>query len=191
MDSKSTMYALLKRFDFLRNPVAHSRLMVGFEQDLLSGVAGLVRNQVTLYMSSQDEAGEYYPRIESVTDSFGHRLEGQGPPIDEMFGGKLTGKVLHPGDRVQFTVVGTDPQDRPLRWDLTTVTGTIEDSKLSTGGNPVMLEWVVGKGDVTEVAVAHIHMYAEGSEYRRFTRFDHRAYFRYIVRPPLDHNPAV
>ncbi len=99
--------------------------------------------------------------------------------------------MLHPGDHVQFTVTGADPQDRPLQWELTASAGIIEDSAISTGGNPVTLEWIVGKGDVAEASVADIQMYAQGSEYRRWKRFDHRAYFQYVVRPPLRRNPAV
>ena len=60
--------ALLKRLDNIRNAVGHSRPLLPFERDLLSGIAGQIRNQVTIYMSTQDEAGDIYPRIESVTD---------------------------------------------------------------------------------------------------------------------------
>ncbi|WLF51341.1 hypothetical protein [Rhodococcus opacus] len=187
LDKKQVTYRLLERFEQLRNAVAHGRTLLTFERDLFSGVAGQIRNQVTHYMSSQDPAGEYYPRIESVLDSLGHRIDSQGPATDEVAGYQTTEAILHPGERVGFTAMGTDPQDRPLRWDLTSSqTGLLLDSQVSDVGQPVQLEWLVDDGDVTETGVVQLHMYAEQSKYRRFGRFDHRAFFGYIVRPPSE-----
>ncbi|WP_063043725.1 hypothetical protein [Nocardia pseudovaccinii] len=191
LGARDRMFQLLEVFAELRNDVAHGRTLLVFERELYSGIAGKIRNQVTLYMSSRDESGQYYPRIESVIDSFGHRLVEQRPLNGEMFGGSVTGTILRPGDRVLFTATGTDPHDRPLRWDLTRMSaGTMEDSKVSVDGNPVELEWIVSEGDVGERNGVHIRMYAEKSKYKKFAGFDHRAYFQYIVRPPLDHDPA-
>lgn len=53
---------LLARFEQLRNSVAHSRGILAFEEALLSGIAGQIRNQVTIFMSIQDPSGDYYPR---------------------------------------------------------------------------------------------------------------------------------
>lgn len=186
LDKKQISYRLLERFEQLRNAVAHGRTLLTFEQDLLAGIAGQIRNQVTHYMSSQDPAGEYYPRIESVFDGLGHRINGGGPVTGEVVGYQITGKVLRPGDRVGFVAIGTDPQERPLRWDLeSSQTNLLLDSKVSQVGEPVELEWVVNDGDVTESAIVQLFMYAEDSKYRRYRRFDHRAYFHYIVRPPI------
>lgn len=124
-------YPLLVRMEKLRNTTAHSRPLVTFEQELLSGIAGQIRNQVTLYMSTRDPAGEIYPRIESAVDCFGHRLTGWDGPIGEIFEGKVTGAILRPGDRVQVTVTGTDGRDRPLEWELITPAGTHAASAIS------------------------------------------------------------
>jgi hypothetical protein len=56
---------LLRRFESLRNTVAHSRQLLSFEADLLSGIAGEVGNRVTIYMTTQDPSGEHYPRIDA------------------------------------------------------------------------------------------------------------------------------
>jgi hypothetical protein len=45
---------LLQRFERLRNTVAHSRETLPFEDDLLAGIAGEIRNRVTRYMSERD-----------------------------------------------------------------------------------------------------------------------------------------
>lgn len=75
LGAKKEVLALLRRLERLRNAVGHSRPLVAFEEDLVSGIAGQIRNQVTIYMSAQDPAGDIYPRIESVMDSFGRRIE--------------------------------------------------------------------------------------------------------------------
>lgn len=46
----------LKTVEGLRNVSAHNRQFLPFEVDLISGVSGRIRNQVTLYRSSQDPA---------------------------------------------------------------------------------------------------------------------------------------
>lgn len=177
-------HPLLVRMEKLRNTTAHSRPLVTFERELLSGIAGQIRNQVTLYMSSQDPAGEIYPRIESAVDCFGHRLTGWDGPIGEIFEGKVTGAIVHPGDRVQVTVTGTDAQDRPLEWELITPAGTHAASAVSASGTEAQLEWEVADADVGEAVPIHIHMRAKDAKYHRANGFDHRAYFEYIVRPP-------
>jgi hypothetical protein len=68
--------SLLKRLDDLRNNVAHGRQLVPFEVHLFAGIAGDIRNRVTIYMSTQDPSGNNFPRIESVTDEFGNVLKG-------------------------------------------------------------------------------------------------------------------
>ncbi len=52
----------------VRNSVAHSRDLVPFERDLISGIAGQLRNQVSLYRSAQTASAKYYPLIEDLKD---------------------------------------------------------------------------------------------------------------------------
>lgn len=42
--------SLLKRLDDLRNTIAHGRQLVPFEVDLVAGIAGDIRNRVTIYI---------------------------------------------------------------------------------------------------------------------------------------------
>ncbi|WP_141217212.1 hypothetical protein [Rhodococcus sp. 14-2470-1b] len=181
-------YSLLERMEKIRNTTAHGRPLVTFERELLSGIAGQIRNQVTLYMSTQDPAGEIYPRIESAVDCFGHRLTGRDGPIGELFEGKVTGAIIHPGDRVQFAMTGFDTHDRPLEWWFTTPS-SLRVTSVSNSREEAALEWIVTEGDVGETAVIDIHMRAEGSQYQRYHGFDQRAYFQYVVRPPVGYDP--
>lgn len=183
--SKSAL-PLLERFENLRNAIGHSRPLLAFEQDLMSGIAGQIRNQVTLFMSEQDEVGDIYPRIESITDSFGRRIE------SSVVRGEIAGSMgsngiaLHPGEVVTFTCVGTDPQGRDLEWELK---GPDHFSRrgleVAAPGQLVDIRWLVEERDVRETASVSIYMRASEATYRRFGDFDHRAYFVYRVRPPL------
>jgi hypothetical protein len=48
LGKKSETGALLKRLDDLRNAIAHNRPLVPFEADLAAGIAGEMRNRVTI-----------------------------------------------------------------------------------------------------------------------------------------------
>ncbi|KRE29942.1 hypothetical protein [Agromyces sp. Soil535] len=181
LGKKQRMLPLLEQFDSLRNTIGHSRLLLPFEQDLMSGIAGMVRNQVTLYMSKQDEAGDIYPRIESVTDSFGRRIE--SATVEDELAGSVTALdvTLHPGEVVTFSCVGVDPQGRDLEWF-----GPTDAHAVGPSGQPTQLQWVVTDGDVSEATDASIYMKTSGAIYHRFGSWDHRAYFRFRVRPPTN-----
>lgn len=176
---RAKVLPLLERMDDLRNSIGHSRPLLAFERDLMSGIAGQIRNQVTIHMSAQDDAGDIYPRIESITDSFGRRIRAS---VAE---GEIAGAVrsaditLHPGDVVTFDCVGVDPQDRELSWQIPGQTPMQGPS-----GSALQLSYRVTDEDVTESFTIEILMNTRYSRYHRYRHFDHRAYFKYRVRPP-------
>lgn len=183
LGKRAAVLPLLKRLDNLRNAVGHSRPLLQFERDLMSGIAGQIRNQVTIHMSIQDDAGEYYPRIESVMDSFGRRVESAA--VTGEVAGSVTSYdiVVRPGETVQFQCLGVDPQDRDLSWSLNSSGGTNSVS-VGPSGQPTSLVWSVRDEDVMETASVQIYMSSAGSRYHRFGTWDHRAYFMFRVRPP-------
>ncbi|MGA5143266.1 hypothetical protein [Streptomyces azureus] len=67
-------------------------------------------------MSSQDPTGDYFARIDSVTDSLGNCIDSFPPDPMEHGVSLRTGAVLHPGDTITFRCRGTDPQGRDLTW---------------------------------------------------------------------------
>lgn len=176
--------ALLDRADQLRNSVAHNRPLAPFEQDLLAGIAGQTRNQVTLFMSAADPAGDIYPRIESIEDSFGRRIE--SATVDGELAGQVWDRdiVVHPGEQITFTCIGVDPQGRPLAWTLAPSHMAQEEPVIGPSGTPTSLVWTIPDGAVSEGASVHIFMSTHEARYRRFNSFDHRAYFNLIIRPP-------
>lgn len=182
LGKKASTMPLLKRFATLRNPVGHNRQLYTYEQDLCSGIAGTIRNQVTIFMSSLDEAGEYYPRIEAAWDSFGNHIEG------ELNSGEIAGRVnsdlvLRPGDVVTFGALGIDPQDRDLEWEFRDDVSIIQ-KKIAKSGKQVEFSWEVAEHSVKEHSAVHLYMRVNGSPYHRAHGFDQRVYFSYPVRPP-------
>ncbi|MFG2651181.1 hypothetical protein [Streptomyces sp. NPDC048436] len=173
---------LLKRFEAMRNSVAHSRELLPFEEELLSGIAGEIRNKVTIYMSSRDPVGTYFARIDSVTDSFGNCISNL--PQDPMEHGAWlrTGLVLHPGDTVTFQCRGTDPQDRELTWWMLP---NYEAESPRRSGRDVELTWKVSDHDVAARCDVHLYMRSSGMHHRvnGMAPFDHCASFVYTVLP--------
>jgi len=183
LGKKATTFALLKRFEDLRDRVAHGRALLDFERELMSGIAGQIRNQVTIFMSSQDEHGDYYPRIDSVIDEFGHQLVGGTQIGDgEMMGMFQTKQILRPGQVVRFRCRGTDPQGRELTWRLS-VNGPDSDTATASSGDEVVLAWEVQEADVRASIGAGIYVTSAG-KYHRCQGYDQRAHFMYSVAPP-------
>lgn len=176
---KSETGALLKRFDDLRNTIAHSREVLPFEADLLSGIAGEIRNRVTIYMSDQAVDGSYYPRIESVVDNLGNQPRNLDPE-DAMISVQPR-SALRPNDVVTFRCIGTDPQGRELSWLLERMNYTIVDQ---AEGNDVAVSWQVTDADVGRGAGVRISLTATDARYHRWSGYDMQVFFLYVVLPP-------
>jgi hypothetical protein len=117
-DKKDTLL-YLKRLDELRNPAARSRDLLEFENDLVSGMTGELRQKVTLYHSHvrPGKPTEYFARIETVTDNFGRSTTGWASG-----GGGLEATVtVRVGDQIHFRTSAWDPDDGELEWELDTV----------------------------------------------------------------------
>lgn len=183
LGKKASTLPLLRRFDNIRNSVAHSRPLLQFEHDLMSGIAGQIRNQVTIFMSAQDDVGDIYPRIESVMDGYGRRVE--SATVEGEIAGSCPdyGIIVRPGDTVVFECVGVDPQDRDLEWTLTSANS--HTTTLIPSGEPAVVSWQVTDEDVNETAMVEIYLAASEAKYHRFGTWDHRTYFGFRVRPPL------
>ncbi|RPE79100.1 hypothetical protein EDF28_2916 [Curtobacterium sp. PhB137] len=183
LKDKAVITALLTRFDDLRNTVAHSRELLPFEKDLLSGIAGEIRNRITIYMSTQAPTGEFYARIESIVDSFGNEADAArtlvtaNPPVK-------TGQVLHPGDVVTFRCRGWDPQGRTLTWTLTSYP-LDPTADVTADGDEVELTWVVTEKHVAQQSVAFVRMKSSGEYLRWAEGVDGMTLFYYRVDPPI------
>ena len=92
----------LETLEGLRNVVAHNRSFLPYEMNLISGISGRLRNQVTLYRSSQDPVSQFYPVIESVVDHLG---QSGSPTVPR---GPYSGSA-QPGTRFDSSLVTRSP----------------------------------------------------------------------------------
>jgi hypothetical protein len=112
---KQKLNVYLTRLVELRNPVAHSRHLVPFEQHLVAGMTGEIRQQVTLYLSTMSDERQHFPRIERVEDSFGNVGHGRATSGS---GHVALALVLHPDDVVTFVLDAWDPGALSVTWNV-------------------------------------------------------------------------
>lgn len=182
---KEEALVFFRRFNELRNPSSHGRPLYHHESQLLQGIAGQVRNQVTVFISCRDEAGDYYPRIEVVWDSLGYRYD-CGPANASYMGAVHdTRAVLRPGDQITLSGTAIDPQGRPLLWDLSSNrSGAISQRSEAASGERVDFEWSISNDDVAEKNWLTFVLTAAGTPFHREGEHDFRLTLSYCVRPP-------
>lgn len=185
LKGQTEVLVLLKRFDDLRNTVAHSRSLVSFEEDLLAGIAGDIRNRVAIYMSKQDPHGEFFPRIESVQDHLGNEPTSTQLINPERVANCFPDVILRPGDVVQFQCSGVDPQGRQLEWTYSKSGILMWRNEQIEVGADVTLTWEVQPQDVAGRRSVHIFMRAADTPYHRIAQgYDHAVAYTYQVLPP-------
>lgn len=178
-DKRDTL-ALIRRFDQLRNTVAHNRTLLPFEEDLLSGIAGEIRNRVTIAVSQNEPDEDYWARVDFVRDSFGNEIDGiQTLATENPSAG--TGLVLRVGDTVSFTCSASHPQGRKIRWTLTPWPG--HESAQTLTGNNVTFTWTVGTENVGAQSSVQIRMIGDTTHHRWAMGYDALAIFYYRVLP--------
>jgi hypothetical protein len=167
--------ALLEDF---RNAPAHSRSLLPYERDLLSGIAGEFRNVLTLWRSQRAPDMTWYPRIDSLTDSLGNRLDAFGPSALVSLSVRL--KV---GDLITFRCIGWDPEDRELTWTLDVIGDLGSPLDVQTGAD-VTLTWQVREIHVSEATFVTITLKSSGQYHRYSTGSDASVSVQYSVDPP-------
>jgi len=179
---KASAFALLDLLQRIRRPVDHARPLLPFEEDLASGIAGYLRNRVTIYLSSQDPAGDYYSRIERIEDSFGNAFTYRPGSNPDTLSVVATTTTLHVGDQVTFRCEGTDPEGRSLSWRLTTGG---QQFVPEPGGSELL--WTVEESETGKVHPVLIYMSHNGRYHRNVESnqgVDGLVVFQYQVLPP-------
>lgn len=166
----------LKRLEDFRNAPMHSRALLPFERDLLSGIAGELRNSLTLWRSEQAPDMSWYPRIDLLTDSLGNSLMSGTGLIN-------VSARLQVGDVLKFRCVGWDPQDRELTWALNAMAahGPLLDRQV---GSEVTLTWNVEEAHVADPSIVVIQVRSDGKYHRSVTGADASISALYPVDPP-------
>lgn len=171
-----------------RNPVSHSRELLPFERELLSGAAGQLRNQIALYRTRLEPSNSYYPVIESVVDNFGQQFTAQDSWVPE--NGSLR---LDVGQALEITCTGWDSRGRRLRWfaafgiggpDFKILAEGCSDAGERDQGSFCELEFEVPEFSVGETTRIGIVMSAADAKYHRHRSYDERVFITYAINPP-------
>lgn len=171
----------------VRNTVAHSRDLLPFERELLSGVAGYVSNSLAAHRSSLEGSGTYYPIIETLVDQQGN--SGIAPPY-----GTVTGNRLAVGDVILLRGTSTPTRGLELIWKLQVGKGyagvtTYSQTLTEVRGDAVTLEHQVREEDVAEDFWVRVFLTTESKFHRNtqyaFEPYDDLAQITYPVKPPF------
>ncbi|MFF5292607.1 Swt1 family HEPN domain-containing protein [Paractinoplanes globisporus] len=174
-----------KRFDTyvdrlaaFRNPDAHSRSLLPFEEHLVIGMTGELRQEITVFLSegSGGTEREYFPRIEEVIDSFGNR--GNDGQLVQ------SGLTLRVGDSVQFSGRAWDPDGDDLAWKVV-VYGTPASRHTPTTGvdNTFEWEWLVTAEHIRESCFLEFSVIST-KDYHKHAGHDGQVTFAYTILPP-------
>ncbi|WP_241473821.1 hypothetical protein [Mycolicibacterium neoaurum] len=177
LGSSKMFNVYMERLGAFRNATMHSRPLMPFEEALVIGMTGEIRNLTAIWRSERGPDKLYYPSIISVRDSFGERLSNNG----------TTDTILRPGLQVEFTCAATDPQGRELLWELRVQSrGGSMIHESGARGDEVKLYWDVHDHHVRDCEMLIIILEAKDAKYHRHGEFDDVWNLVYCVEPPLD-----
>lgn len=177
-DDRQRTLVYFKVVEDVRNSIAHSRDLMEFERDLVSGIAGQIRNQVSMYRALVDESSKYYPSIEKVTDGF-------GTPGEDAHYAIPTTRV-DVGDLLTFEASAFSADGRPVIWYLQK---TKQSQYVSTErhevarGDSVNFSYRTTEEDVSENFYIGVVIATE-SKFHRHPGHDDLKFYRYQVSPP-------
>jgi hypothetical protein len=200
-----TVFDDRKRFDShrstvldVRNTIAHSRPVVPFERDLLSGISGQLRNQVALFKGTMDESALYYPTIESAIDHQGHESH-----ISSSLGLDSTLSRLSVGEELSFSCSAFMIDEIKIDWQLIAYKGyfmepdwlpegawhgsgsTPQSRVIEATGEQVNLSYTLDRSDVGET-LSFVVLMRSRAEFHRHggPAWDDMRVFSYSVNPP-------
>lgn len=169
----------------VRNTVAHSRELTVFEKDLLSGIAGHLRAQVSRFRNDLDDSMIYYPLIEKVRDGLGN----PGLLASEQGYEKPMARV-NVGEELSFVGNAYSADGNPVIWKVQKTNSrhiSTEQDEVAVGDS-VEFSYRFSEADVNE----HLHfgvVISTPSKYHRYPGADDVRYFHYQVSPPRPSTP--
>lgn len=169
----------------IRNTIAHSRELVSYERQLISGISGHLRNQIAIYRSSLMDASKYYPVIESVRDNFG-RLGGQSEMDDHHK--KVRVDV---GTVVEFYGTAVPARGKDVLWFPATnetylgFDVPIQETEGVVRGESATLTYTFTEDDVGEWTKVSVFMGGD-SKYHNGLGYDDVSEFIFAVNPPAE-----
>lgn len=181
LGKKKHIETYLSKIAGFRNPTMHARSLLPFEEHLVLGISGELRNRIAIYRNSQEESSMYYPVVDSITDNFGNTHDGVTDLITQ------TGVRLEVGETVTFNCRATDPEGRELHWRLNNNAAGHSEADEAVGSE-VVLSYTFTRADVGERVPLLMTMRSSGEFHRQpgSRGTDATAMFHYAVNPPRD-----
>lgn len=181
LNTRKHIETYLSKIAGFRNPTMHARPLLPFEEHLVLGISGELRNRIAIYRNTQEEDSMYYPVVTSITDNFGNTHDGLSNLIVQ------TGVRMEIGDTVTFTCSATDPDGRELHWKITNNGHGGPDRQVDDAtGDEVTLSYTFTRADVGEETPLLINLCSSGEFHRHngSSPSDGSAMFHYAVNPP-------
>jgi hypothetical protein len=183
-DETVAMLSALKR---LRNPEAHSRGLLAFEQHLILGATGRLRNEIALWRSRSYPARDFYPMIHDIFDQLGNEAPEEASNVGS--------PVVHRwsvGDTVTLFCRAWSPRSQTLRWWVLANPGALDAHVLCERNVEVEageigtaeLAFSVTEREVGEYFFIRIYMTAKDAPFHLRETFDGRAGITYAVNSP-------
>lgn len=169
---RKTFDVYMDRLEEFRNAPMHARKLVPFERSLVDGMAGELRNKITIYRSEATALDKRFPRIEFARDSFGRTRHGEASIDDPSI-------TLHPGDEVIFELSGCDPLGGDLRWEMRVYS---PGETIKAAGADIEFRWLVTEEQIGEHVFAELHLISD-RKWHRHTGYDDAVIFAYTVLP--------
>jgi hypothetical protein len=180
--------AMLRILERLRDPEAHSRSLLAFEEHLVLGSTGLIRNEIALWRSRSYPATNFYPMIHDIHDQLGNEA-----PVEAS---NVSSPVVHRwsiGDSVTLTCRAWSPITQSLRWwalakpgdvnayALAELICEVEAGEIGSGE----MSFQITIREVSEYFFIRIYMEAQDTPYHLHDNvYDGRAGIAYAVNPP-------
>lgn len=169
-EDKKRIEVFLGELEKLRDPNAHRRELYEYQKSLVIGISGEIRMSIMKYRGKKMDVNDYFPKIESVRDSYGTNVS--NPCYAQMI---INNNPFKVGDSVEITAFSTDPQGDKLQFSIERI-GT--KNWISTNKKIITFE----EKDIGKCCDINV-MIRSTRSYYAYSDFDDYVMFRYIVLP--------
>lgn len=176
----SSIFGEFKKFEVLwkllesfRNPDAHRRELLPYQTNLVLGISGKLRTEITSYFSKMETGESYFPRLESVQDNLGNMWHYNTGNV------LLTKDVLRPGDMLQLSASAFDPLGEQLLFRFRV--GLFGLGNWTSESNATI---TIDTTHIGESVAIWIEVRSDRAYHAR-GESDHAVHFYYSILPPI------
>jgi hypothetical protein len=182
--NRDRMKQSFNAFVVYRRRVAHNRPLLPFERDLLSGLAGQFRNQISLYRQKANPKPGYFSSIDSSSDPEGR------PGSNELRTLLDSSPIVRVGETLTFSATASDPRERRIEWDLQVTQEHIPNYVMNifdvkAEGESVRLDWTPQPDDFGSTVYVWLVARNGSAYYRSRYGIDDSVVWAFTFEPPL------